>query len=109
MATPVSPAAVTGFGLSSNPEVNALLSEVGYKWANSSLTYSFRSNASYYSTADYAFKGEPWAPGAFALSEANKAAMRAALQDWSEVANISFTEVADSATVAGDLRFGFTA
>jgi serralysin len=107
MATPVSPAAVTGFGLSSNPEVNALLSELGYKWSGS-LTYSFRGNDSYYSSAEYAFSGEPWAAGAYALTEANKAAVRSALQAWGEVANLGLTEVTDNASVAGDLRFGFT-
>jgi Ca2+-binding RTX toxin-like protein len=108
MATPASPGAVTGFGLSSNGEVNALLSELGYRWSGS-LTYSFRASDSYYSTADYAFSGEPWAAGSYALTEANKAAIRSALQAWGEVANLGLTEVSDSVSVAGDLRFGFTA
>jgi serralysin len=108
MATPVSPADVTGFGLSSNAEVNALLSPLGYKWSGS-LTYSFRTNESYYSAAEYGASLEPWAPGAFGLSGANQSAVRSALQAWGEVANLGLTEVTDSAAVAGDLRFGFTA
>jgi serralysin len=107
MATPVSPGDVTGFALSSNAEVNALLSPLGYKWSGS-LTYSFRGNESYYSASEYASTQEPWAAGAVGLTEANKAAVRSVLQQWAEVANLGFSEVTDSVSVAGDLRFGFT-
>ncbi len=50
--------------------------------------------------------GEPTA--ASGLNGIQQAAVRGALQAWANVANISFQEVAETASQAGDLRFTFT-
>ncbi|HEX6828702.1 MAG TPA: M10 family metallopeptidase [Burkholderiales bacterium] len=51
--------------------------------------------------------GEPW--NAFtALTAPQQQGARAALQAWSGVANVTFSEVAETASAVGDIRFGFT-
>jgi serralysin len=40
------------------------------------------------------------------LSETTKAAIRLALNEWAKVANITFTELADTGASSGVLRFG---
>jgi serralysin len=51
--------------------------------------------------------GEPHT-SASALTATHQAAVRAALEAWANVANIAFTEVAETAGQMGDLRFAFT-
>lgn len=75
-------------------------------WLPLNLTYSFPTGASYFDRGlDYG-KGEIKA-GWFPLNAEQKTAVRKALDTWSTVAGITFTEVADGTTV-GDLRFGFS-
>ena len=68
-----------------------------------SLTYSFGNLSNSYYSISYA-NSEPFV-GFEAFGTGQATAARDALQDWANVANVSFTEVADSFTVAGDLRF----
>ncbi len=67
------------------------------------LTYSFHNDLSVYAS-DYSRSQEPG--DAFSLSAAQVAATKSALDAWSAVANITFTQVEDTATQVGDLRFG---
>src|SRR4051794_35157316 len=93
-----------------NYRIDALLG--GFKWGKDvgtgvSLTYSFHTpGVSTYGTDqdDYGDAAPFNHPAA--LSEASKAAVRAALDEWSKVANVTFTEVADTGTNDGILRFG---
>ena len=88
----------------------------GTKWGGPvgtavSLTYSFASTGSYYSTAYSEYGpttgvGEPW--NSWELTATQKDVVRAALAEWSSLANITFTEVTDSASKAGEIRFGWT-
>ena len=106
MATPTSPGVVVSYGLSGQNRIDSLL--WGTKWGTGGagsgvgLTYSFGTAASFYSSTYYA--GEP-GTGFGALTAAQKAATYSALALWAEVADITFTEVTDSASVAGDLRY----
>ena len=50
--------------------------------------------------------GEP--ATASALNAGQQAAVRGALQAWANVANITFTEVAETTSTVGDFRFAFT-
>jgi len=106
MATPTSPGSVVSYGPSGRNHIDSLL--WGTKWGSGgagsgvSLTYSFGTAASVYRTG-YA-NNEP-GTGFAELNEAQKAATRSSLALWAEVADITFTEVTDSATVAGDLRY----
>ena len=117
MVTPTSIPIVSSEPLSGFVAIDSLLS--GQEWganlgAGDTVTYSFRSNDSFYSTSTIggygatSGTGEPWGAGWFLFTDAQKVAIRAALTAWSDVADIHFTEVTDSQTVAGDIRFGFT-
>ena len=105
MATPTSDGVVSGVSLFGTNNIDSLLSE--QKWGGStgtsvSLTYSFGGSNSWYVT-DY--QGDyPWS-GFEALSSTQQNATVNALAAWSDVANIQFTQVTDSESVAGDLRF----
>lgn len=74
------------------------------------LSYSFPflngASAFFASGADYSQTREPDA--AFGLDAVQRAAVREALAQWARVVPIDFVEVAESATTAGVLRFGWT-
>ena len=76
----------------------------GTRWGSGSatteMTFSFGTSSSVY-ISGYT---EP-TNGFGEFSEHQKTAARSALDYWSNVANIAFTEVTDSASVAGDIRF----
>jgi serralysin len=74
----------------------------GMKWAVGSLTFSFPTSASYYGSP-YG-SGEPTS-GFQALNTTQAAAVRTILQSYSSVANITFSEVTETSSVHGDLRF----
>jgi Ca2+-binding RTX toxin-like protein len=80
----------------------------GTKWADDgmgvSLTYSFiRSSGSYFVT-DYSADNEYQA--AYALTTAQQASARSAINAWSAVANITLRETNDNIVNVGDIRFG---
>lgn len=110
MATPTSIGVVSDVTLYGSNYIDSLLH--GKKWGGVTgtgvnLTYSFGyyrfgRYGSHYKT-DYGI-GQPLS-GFAPLSDIQKSATQMALAAWSEIANITFTEVTDSATVAGDLRF----
>ena len=100
-------ASVTYVLLTGDPETDALL--FGTRWDSGSgvvLTYSFPGNLSQWD-AGYSTPGEP-NQGFAPLAASEQQAVRSALQAWSSVANLSFSEVADDASGAGTLRFGYT-
>lgn len=77
----------------------------GFKWgtgvgSGTTITYSFH-NAS----SSYNYTGAPTS-SPFELTDPFKQAIRDALTGWAAVANITFVEVADDGTNAGDMRFG---
>jgi hypothetical protein len=85
------------------------------KWGGSvgrgvSLTYSFAwsslSSAYWASNPSYSTVNEP--SSATSLNASQQVAARATLTTWSNVANIKFTEVAETSTNVGDLRFAWT-
>ena len=96
--------------------IDALLS--GEKWGSSlgqgvSLNYSFPwSNGSAvftgYLGASYSSSNEPTASSHYGLNAVERAATGTALQAWSKVANLNFSEVADTVSSVGDLRFTFS-
>ena len=105
--TPVEGGPSDGFSVSSlstsgQNDIDSLLQS--WRWGSGSgtvdMTFSFGTSSSVYISG----YSEP-SNGFGEFSEHQKAATRSALDYWSNVANITFTEVTDSATVAGDLRF----
>ncbi len=90
---------------------------MGSKWggalqSGATITYSFLGPDSFYSSDPFSGygpnfgSGEPW--DAFALTPTQQSAFQLALQEVSSVANVTFVEVADSQSLAGDIRIGFS-
>ncbi|MDK1376497.1 hypothetical protein QN222_18610 [Sinorhizobium sp. 6-70] len=84
-----------------NAYINGLLGD--WKWAVKDLTFRFPTSASFYGFG-YG-NGEPL-NGFAVLNAAQQAATRAALDQFSSVANVTFTEITESATTHADLRSG---
>ncbi len=106
MATPyASGESVSSINFSSFAHIDTLLR--GSKWGSGTstgvdLTYSFGGGNSVYRSG-YG-NGEPL-NGFSALTSVQQTAAGNALQAYANIANITFTEVQDSTTVAGDIRF----
>jgi len=115
MPTPTTSGLSSFVPLTGEPFFDALVG--GTKWggavgAGAVVTYSFP-NAGFWSThpitgyGSSSGGGEPW--GAFPLTAAQQFAFRSALQQWANVANITFIESPDSQLTVGDIRVAFTA
>lgn len=93
-------------GLSSNSNINALLG--GTRWGSGNgstvaLTYSFIATGSQFQsnyTSSQEYRNSQ------SVSTAQKTAIRTALAAWARVANITFTEVSETTSSVGDIRFG---
>jgi serralysin len=95
--------AISSFAPTGDAYVDALLG--GDKWAVSSLTFSFPTDASFYGS-DYG-AGEPL--DAFqAFNATQQAVVRTALGMYASVANLEFVETTETATQQGDLRFAMS-
>jgi serralysin len=92
--------AVTSYNPTGNTYIDGLLD--GTKWAVNSFTFSFPTRASFYQSG-YG-DGEPL-NNFGALNTAQQAAVRSALTLDATVANISFHEIAETATQHADLRY----
>jgi serralysin len=92
--------AISTFSPTADPVLNGVLS--GIKWATGSLTFSFPSSGGLYGA--YGSSREP-TTGFEALTAAQQTATRAVLQMYSAVANVTFTEVTETSSVHGDLRY----
>ena len=101
--------------LTGDDRIDALLGP--YRWTQTAagpveLGFSFPDADSVWSSpaGQYGSAGTPEPQsGIAALDPDERAATRAALQAWADVANLRFVEVADDATGSGTLRFAWTA
>lgn len=93
-------AAVSRVTKSGNVHIDAMLGD--YKWATTTLTYSFPTSASFYG-GSYGY-GETTSNFG-ALNAAQQTAAKAALAAFAAVANIKFTQVTETASKHGDLRY----
>ena len=106
MATPTSNGNVSNVTLSGWHHIDSLID--GKKWGGSTgtgvnLTYSFGEWGSSYYKTNY-HDNMPFSNFG-TLTSIQRTAAKNALAAWSEIANINFTQVIDSKTVAGDIRF----
>jgi len=117
MPTPTTFGPVHSYTYSKTAYIDALLDTSVYKWGTggagtaAAVTYSFPDDDSYWSTASYgppSGGGEPWWPDYAPLDAGGQAAFEAALDAWSEVANIRFTQVVDDASTVGDIRVAYS-
>lgn len=83
-----------------NAYIDALLCDA--KWAATRLTYSFPTSAAHYGTA---YGSGEMKDGFGAFNAAQQAAARLVLKLYSSVANLSFTEIAETASEHACLRF----
>jgi hypothetical protein len=92
--------AVEQYSPTGDPYIDGLLD--GVKWATTTLSFSFPTNASFY-------EGSPEAQNNFeAFTPAQQNAMRQVLEQISSVAGLSFNEVTETASVHGTLRYAET-
>ncbi len=117
MPSPATSSSISAIKQSGSVLIDALIH--GLKWGGSlgsgvALSYSFP-----WTNGDTVFLGYNGSSGYSTLDEANavlhyglnvqqQQAASAALQAWANVANIQFSQVTDTASNVGDIRFGFT-
>ena len=78
----------------------------GTKWATNSLTYSFPASASFYIGANGAAYGSGEENVGFkAFTAVQQAATTSILNMYSAVANLTFTQIAETSTQSADLRY----
>ncbi|MCX7247176.1 MAG: Ig-like domain-containing protein [Burkholderiales bacterium] len=118
MTSPTTSSSTSTVGQSTSLNINALLG--GIKWGGvvgtgTSLGYSFPWTTSASATfsghngiGEYSTLYEQTATEHYGLSATQQAAARNALQAWANVANITFSEVAESTTNVGDIRLAWT-
>ena len=94
--------AVTTIGSTGDTYIDGLLGNL--KWSVNNFTYSFPANASLYGMS-YG-EGETATFGALNLMQ--QATARTALSMLASVANVTFTEITETATDHADLRFGLS-
>ncbi len=92
--------ATSTYGLTGIATLDGLLG--GIKWATNSLTFSFPSKATQYAS-NYG-SGEQ-KQGFEALNAAQQNAVREILKMYAAVSNLTFTEVAETGSTQGDLRY----
>ncbi|ACP22266.1 possible protease (plasmid) [Sinorhizobium fredii NGR234] len=91
--------ATTTYALTGNAYIDGILGD--WKWAVSDFTFSFPASASFYG---YGYgSGEPL-KGFATFNAAQMTAARAAFDQFASVANVTLTEITESATKHGDLR-----
>lgn len=88
--------------------VNSLLS--GSMWGlgpgqGVALTYSFPEAGAFWESG---YQGDEQNSGFLSLNQTHRQAAEAALGLWAEVANVTFTEVTETQSTVGDIRFGFS-
>lgn len=92
--------------------IDALLST--YRWESPVISYSFAEGGSQFSTAVGAGYGstqsgnEPWTRYFSPLSSSDRPFFAGALAKWSNVAALSFVQVAESSTNVGTIRAAYT-
>jgi serralysin len=91
--------AIATYGLSGSAYIDGVLGE--YKWATNSVTYSFPTNGSYYGNS-YGTAENITNFGS--LGAVQQATARNALKTYASVANLTFTEIGETATEHADIR-----
>ena len=112
MPSPISWSSSTYVSLTGALTIDALLGDT--RWVSSTITYSFPWAGSTWSTDVITGYGpsdsgsEPWNISFAPLSSSNQVYFTAALQQWANVANLQFSQVADTSTNVGDIRAAFS-
>lgn len=95
--------AIATYGLTGNAYIDGVLG--GYKWAINSITYSFPINGSYYGNS-YGTAENITNFGS--LGAVQQTTARNALKSYASVANLTFTEIAETDTQHADVRLAMS-
>ena len=112
MPTPSSSSRVNSINKTGDNRIDPLL--FGQRWASQSISYSFPSQNSAWSTdsaSGYGPRnagGEPWHPSFLPLSELDRSYFELALQQWANVANVHFNLITESSDSVGDIRVAYS-
>jgi len=117
MPSPISSSSAVPMRMSGLRNIDALLGDT--RWANTTLSYSFPEVGASWSTSVFggygpvSGDGEPWRSAFEPLSGPgagdDRASFVSALRQWANVADLTFVQVADTATSVGDIRAAYTA
>ena len=112
MPTPLTWSLSTTTPLSNNNKIDSLLG--GVNWLSGNLTYSYPPIGSLWATSSTTGYGpttgnrEPWSNLFGETSKSDRKFISQMLQKWTNVANLTFTEVSDTSTIVGDFRFAYS-
>lgn len=116
MPSPISSSSVAYIPLSGIQNIDALHYDT--RWASATITYSFPDYGASWSTNSVSGygptsgSGEPWSSSFGPLSSLgsgdDQAYFASALQNWANVANLTFIKVADTQSNVGDIRAAYT-
>jgi hypothetical protein len=112
MPTPLTWSLLKTTPLSNNNKIDSLL--WGVNWLSGNLTYSYPTTGSLWSTSSTTGYGpttgnrEPWSNLFGETSQSDRKFISQMLQKWTNVANLTFTEVSDTSTTVGDIRFAYS-
>jgi serralysin len=95
--------AIAAYGLSGSAYIDGVLGE--YKWAANSVTYSFPRNGLYYWNSYGAAEN---ITNFGSLGTVQQATARNALKTYASVANLTFSEIGETATQHADLRLAIS-
>ncbi len=113
MSSPYSSRTASTIITSGNSSIDALLGQTFwgiFPGIPIALSFSFpwTTNTSTQWQSGYSYDDEPNAYSHYGFDDTQVTATREALQSWGNVANISFTEVEETDTNVGDIRFAFS-
>ncbi|MBK7352741.1 MAG: M10 family metallopeptidase C-terminal domain-containing protein [Nitrosomonas sp.] len=112
MPSPASSSRVNSINKTGDNRIDPLL--FGQRWSSQSISYSFPSQNSSWSTdsatgyGPHNAGGEPWRSSFLPLSESDRPYFKLALQQWANVANVQFNLIAESSDSVGDIRVAYS-
>lgn len=113
MPTPFSSSSITYTLVAHDDKIDSLVG--GSRWLGSTITYSFpaSNDALFWSSLSSGYgsqfgDGEPWKSAFTTLTTADQANFAKALQQWANVANLNFVQVAETPSRVGDIRAAYS-
>lgn len=113
MPSPFTSSEITPIVKANDITIDSLLSS--FRWASATISYSFPTSNDplFWSSllSGYGFQfgdGEPWSSAAAPFTTADQTNFVKALQQWANVANLNFVQVAETPVEVGDIRAAYT-
>jgi hypothetical protein len=114
MTTPFISSSVTDIDLTNVNEIDSLLGD--FRWSSATISYSFPiSNSPLFWSTQSGFgygsqfgDGEPWNSAAKPLTSRDQSNFELALQQWANVANVTFIKLTETTNEVGDIRAAYS-